>query len=349
MFVLSGAVIATLAAVLFGVSPVLIKIVSGKIPPILMAGILYIGSAAGLAVLRLSRREKFFAPLKQLPLRQKKQLCGAILCGGILAPICLAYGISQAPAFLVSALFNLETVATTLIAWWIFKEHVGGRVWFGQALILVGSIVISFAGSVSMSVLFPSLCIAAASILWAIDNNLTRDIEELPGALLAEVKGHVAGIFNTGLGLFLGQRIADANAIAGTFVIGIFCYGISLLCIVVALRKIGTSRTGTFFSMAPFVGMLASVVFLAERPPMSQWIAGVLMFLGICALYQEHHEHEHTHEEMEHTHMHVTDAHHQHEHDGNEGPEPHSHKHKHTRLTHTHPHHPDIHHRHGHG
>ncbi len=346
--ILSGAFLALLSAFLFGISPVLIKLFSSGMPPIYTAGLLYLGAGAGLLTHRLIRHEPIFKAIKTIPPRQKMQLAGAVLCGGIVAPILLTYGIFYSSAFQVSALLNLETVATTIIAAFIFHEHVSKRVWLGKAFVVAGALLISVTGNIDEMFSSFSFFIVGACVFWAMDNNLTRDIEDLPPSLLAGVKGISAGLFNILLALSLNQTSGDIRGLAGSFITGMFSYGISLVLFVYALRKIGTSRTTTYFAAGPFIGMLGSVVCLGERPPLLHWFAGSVMLLGIYALYHEHHEHEHTHEPQTHGHLHVHEEHHQHEHDGTEGPEPHDHSHKHERLRHSHHHLPDTHHRHRH-
>ena len=132
-------------------------------------------------------------------------------------------------------------------------------------------------------------------------------------------------------------------------VVGLLGYGISLVLFVLALRGLGTARTGAYFSVAPFVGALVSLLWLGDSVGPGFWAACALMALGVWLHLTERHEHEHTHEPMEHTHAHVHDEHHQHAHDFVwDMQEPHAHEHKHTAMTHKHPHFPDIHHRHVH-
>ena len=118
---------------------------------------------------------------------------------------------------------------------------------------------------------------------------------------------------------------------------------------VLALRYLGTARTGAYFSAAPFVGAIISLFMLGDIPGLLFWLAAALMAAGIWLLLTEKHEHDHEHEPMFHTHSHNHDAHHQHTHDDSwDGKEPHVHAHQHTPLRHAHPHFPDIHHRHDH-
>jgi hypothetical protein len=123
---------------------------------------------------------------------------------------------------------------------------------------------------------------------------------------------------------------------------------LSLVCFVLALRHLGSARTGAYFSLAPFAGA-ALALLMGEPATAGLWIAGGLMAGGLWLHLAERHQHQHTHQPMAHRHTHRHDEHHQHAHpEGWDGREPHSHHHVHMALTHSHAHYPDIHHRHTH-
>ena len=184
---------------------------------------------------------------------------------------------------------------------------------------------------------------------WAIDNNLTRKVSAGDPVQIAMLKGLVAGSVNTGLALALGAKLPAASSLLATGVVGFFGYGVSLTLFVLALRHIGTARTGAYFSIAPFVGAAISILFLGDTLTIGFIAAAVLMALGVWLHLTERHGHEHHHEPMEHDHLHQHDDHHQHVHSASDLPgEPHSHAHRHEPMIHSHPHYPDIHHRHRH-
>jgi hypothetical protein len=146
-----------------------------------------------------------------------------------------------------------------------------------------------------------------------------------------------------------GSPLPSLAGWLGAGMLGLLGYGVSLVLFIVALRNLGTARTGAYFSVAPFFGAALALTMLGERPGAAFWIAAALMALGVWLHISEHHEHAHVHEELAHSHEHVHDAHHQHAHDaGWDGREPHVHSHHHTPLAHSHPHYPDLHHRHTH-
>ncbi len=344
----NGALIALLSAVLFGVSPPLAKHLAGDLAPGLLAGLLYLGSGLGLQCILWTQRQSAIRELKALGKKQRLQLLGAVAFGGILAPICLAYGIRHGSAVEVSLLLNLETVATTVLAALLFHEHVSHRVWFGKVLLILGAAIITTGTLEGFSLSLPGLSVVAACLFWGADNNLTRDIEQLSPTVLASVKGLAAGTFNIILAIALGARVGSFSQTAELLTLGAFSYGMSLVLFIQALRLIGASRTSTYFASGPFFGLILAIVLLGEQPSAGQWLSTIFMIAGLLVLYWEKHEHIHTHEALSHRHLHVHDEHHQHEHDGKEGSEPHEHWHTHEPITHSHWHLPDIHHRHRH-
>jgi hypothetical protein len=137
--------------------------------------------------------------------------------------------------------------------------------------------------------------------------------------------------------------------VLGAAILGLLSYGLSLVLFIIALRHLGSGRTGAYFSTAPFIGALAGIVMLGEPVTLHLLAAAALMMLGVALHVSERHAHEHIHEPFEHEHVHRHDEHHRHEHAPGTPPgEPHSHPHVHAALRHHHPHYPDIHHRHGH-
>lgn len=347
-----GIVQALCAAALFGLSTPVAKTLVGTVPPLLLAGLLYAGSGVGLSLWiawRLGRNQRSGeAPLIR---RDAPWLAGAVLFGGVLGPILLMWGLSQTAASSASLLLNLESVLTAVIAWVVFRENVDRRVFFGMLAIVAGCVLLSWHGRSASGTPFDwgALAVAGACLCWAIDNNLTRSVSAGDPVHIAAIKGGVAGAINVIAALFMGYRFPAALPLLATGLLGFVGYGLSLVLFILALRSLGTARTGAYFSTAPFVGAALSVLLFAEHPGVTFWLAGVLMALGIWLHVSERHAHAHVHEPMAHDHRHRHDEHHQHAHDfAWDGEEPHAHPHKHEPLAHSHSHFPDIHHRHGH-
>ena len=339
---------ALLAAALFGASTPFAKLLVGEMSPWLLAGLLYLGSGLGLAAARLIR-DRGWTP-SGLAEGEWRWLLGAIFFGGVLGPLALMFGLTRTSGSTASLLLNLEAVLTAVIAWVVFRENADRRIVLGMLAIVAGGVVLSWSGGGgSANDWIGPLAIAAGCLCWAIDNNLTRRVSASDALFIAATKGAVAGTVNVGLAFALGASLPDGTVLLGTMVVGLFGYGISLVLFVLALRGLGTARTGAYFSTAPFIGAAVSLVLLGESTSIAFWIAAALMGWGVWLHLTEHHEHEHTHEPMEHGHRHIHDEHHQHEHDfAWNSDDPHEHRHRHEALVHKHPHFPDIHHRHSH-
>jgi drug/metabolite transporter (DMT)-like permease len=332
------------SAALFGASTPLAKLLVGETAPLVLAGLLYLGSGAGLLAGFLVRGPAQLPAKGDLP-----WLAGAIVAGGVAGPALLMYGLTRTDGSTASLLLNLEAVFTACIAWIVFRENLDRRVLLGMAAIVAGGVVLSWSVP-STDGLAGALLIAAACLAWGVDNNLTRRVSGGDAVLIAGAKGLVAGAVNLALGLAHGAVLPPLSLAASAAMLGLFGYGISLVLFVVALRHLGTARTGAYFSVAPFFGAALALHVLKESPTATFWIAGALMAAGVWLHLTERHAHAHVHEPMQHAHPHGHDEHHRHEHDFDwDGREPHTHAHAHGRISHSHPHYPDLHHRHDHG
>lgn len=340
----AGIVYALLSAVLFGVSAPFAKILLGEISPWLLAGLLYLGSGIGLAIARLIWRSKE-AGLRAADL---PWLAAAVLAGGVAGPVLLLFGLAQSSASEASLLLNLESVLTLVIAWVVFKENVDRRLMIGAVSIVAGAVVLSWPEEVGVELSWGPLLIAAACLAWAIDNNLTRKVSAADPMQIAMVKGLAAGAINVATALAAGASLPPVPALGEAGVLGFLSYGVSLTLFVLALRHLGTARTGAYYSLAPFIGAGTAILLLGEPITATFITGGALMAIGLWLHLTERHQHEHAHDPLLHDHLHVHDEHHQHPHSPDMPPEPHAHIHRHAKLVHRHPHYPDLHHRHTH-
>lgn len=343
-----GVIYAALAAVLFGASTPFSKLLLAGTAPVPLAALLYLGSGLGLAAWLLIRKLTGSKTTEaSLTAKDLPWLSGAIFAGGVAAPVLLLLGLSLTAASTASLLLNLEGVLTAVIAWFVFRENFDRRIAFGMLAISVGGIVLSWAGKPEGGSPVGAFLIAGACLMWAVDNNLTRRISTVNPIQIAAIKGLVAGSVNLAIAFLIGASLPGIKTIGVAGVVGLLGYGISLTLFVLALRHIGTARTGAYFSVAPFIGALASLVFLGDPVTTSLVVAAAFMGLGVYLHLTERHAHGHDHSALEHEHRHSHDEHHRHDHpSGIADGESHSHNHRHEEMTHDHDHFPDIHHRH---
>jgi drug/metabolite transporter (DMT)-like permease len=333
------------AALLFGISTPIAKLLLGGTTPWLLAGLLYLGSGIGLWTLRGLKR----VPRAFLAHGEFLWLGAAILLGGAVAPVLLLWGLTRMPASGAALLLNAETVFTALIAWVAFRENFDRRIAFGMLAIVGGALVLSWPGEARIGAALPALAVLGACLAWGLDNNLTRRVSLADASFVAMAKGLVAGGVNLTLALAAGAALPDPGVALAALGLGFVSYGASLTLFVLALRGLGSARAGAYFATAPFVGASVAIVFLGEPLSVAFMVGAALMTLGVWLHVTERHEHEHTHEAIEHSHEHVHDEHHRHAHAEPVGDEiRHTHWHRHEALTHSHAHYPDAHHRHKH-
>ena len=336
------------AALLFGASTPLAKALLRDVSPVLLAGLLYLGSGIGLGLIRTTRDRGWHIPM--MASKEWLWLSLAIGFGGVLGPLLLMLGLTHTSAATASLLLNLEAVLTALLAWIVFRENTDRRIVLGMLLIVVGAVLLALPSpSQHVGLGWGALLIAGACLCWALDNNFTRKVSASDALFIAGLKGLAAGIVNVVIALTLGARLPAMPVIGMAMTVGLLGYGISLVLFVLALRGLGSARTGAYFSTAPFIGAAIAILAFGEHASWMFWLAAALMGAGVWLHLTERHEHLHTHAPITHTHRHVHDEHHQHAHDFDwDGHEPHTHEHTHAPLTHSHPHYPDIHHQHKH-
>jgi drug/metabolite transporter (DMT)-like permease len=344
-----GILAALAAAVLFGLSTPIAKTLLGAISPLLLAGLLYLGSGIGLAiVLTVRAMMRGAASVVRPHGADLLWLLGAIAFGGVIGPYLLMYGLQSTDSASASLTLNLEGVFTVLLAWLVFKENFDRRIAAGVALIVAGGVVLSMGTALRASGILGALAIAGACLAWAIDNNMTRKVSISDAMLVACTKGLIAGPISVALALRHGAHLPAGTLLLRAGLLGFVGYGLSLTLFVLALRNLGAARAGAYFSVAPFIGA-ALAVGLGAPLTGTLIVAGLFMGAGVWLHLTENHGHRHRHSHLQHEHLHVHDAHHRHGHDSSwHGQEPHSHSHLHEPIEHAHPHYPDVHHRHEH-
>lgn len=345
----TGAILAIGSAVLFGVSAPIAKILLGSSDAWMLAGVLYSGAGFGLLLVHLASRGIRRLAEAKLSRSEIPWLAASVLSGGVAGPVLLLIGLTRASASTASLLLTLEGVLTAVLAWFVFRENFDRRIAIGMLSIVAGAVVLSWQPDAALDDLLGPAAIVGACLAWALDNNFTRKVSLSDPVQIAMIKGLVAGPANLVIGHLTGSILPVPSVVFLGAITGFLGYGLSLVLFVLALRHLGTARTGAYFSVAPFIGAAASVPLLGDTVTVQLIVAGTLMAIGVWLHLSEQHEHDHVHGELLHEHRHSHDEHHRHTHDGSiDLTQAHSHWHRHLPLRHSHPHLPDSHHRHSH-
>lgn len=338
---------AILAAVLYGISSPLAKLLLEEIEPTLMAALLYLGAGFGMLAIhflkRLSKHEVVEARLT----RNELPFTLGMIVLDIAAPIFLMFALTFTTAANVSLLNNFEIVATAMIALIVFKEAIGRRVWLAIILITLASILLTFEDS-SFNFSIGSVFVLLACISWGLENNLTRKLSLKDPVQIVILKGLGSGTGALMIAFFTGVSQINFIYAAIAMLLGFVAFGLSIYFYILAQRTLGAARTSAYYAIAPFVGVLISIIIFGQPLTWSFLTACLLMIIGAYFAAAEQHRHRHIHVETAHEHRHThQDGHHTHNHAAGDKFE-HSHVHQHEQVEHSHKHTPDTHHTHSH-
>lgn len=344
-----GAMYGLAAAALFGISTPLAKLLVPASSPVALASLLYLGAACALYLTAGVQRVRGTGSAESvLRVSDAPLLAIVAVCGGVLGPVLMLFGLARLPAVTASLLLNLEAPFTIGIAILILREHLGWRELGAASFIVIGAVLLGGTTHQVGGELLGAIAIAAACLCWAVDNNLTQRLSVRDPIAVVRVKTMTAGVGNGIVALVIGAHFpSDTTVLISALCLGALSYGCSTLLDAYALRLLGAAREAAYFANAPFFGATLAWLLLRETVGLPELVAAGLITIGVVLLLRERHEHEHRHETTVHDHLHVHDAHHQHGH-SEAAVEPHSHVHAHDPVLHSHPHVSDLHHRHRH-
>lgn len=341
---------AILAAALYAINIPFSKLLLTQVQPTMMAAFLYLGAGLGLFLYGLLSGERE----KGDPLTRKElpYTIGMIVLD-IAAPILLMLGLERTNSANASLLNNFEIVATSMIAFFAFKEVLSKRLTIAIALVTLASIILGFEGEGSFQFNTGSLLVLGAASCWGLENNCTRMLSSKSSVQITTIKGTFSGLGSLIVALVIGEKIPGILWILAVLLLGFVAYGLSINFYIKAQKDLGAAKTSAYYSIAPFLGVAFGMLLLGERPAVQFYLglaimiaATVLMIRDTIGLQHTHehthtHNHEHRHGELvhshehdhvhTHTHIHGDDeAVHGHDHENIEG-----HDHSHTKLAHT--------------
>lgn len=277
---LMGIFLAVLAAALYAINSPFSKLLLDYMPSTLMAGFLYIGAGLGMGVIALARKFGSGERTEEKITRADLPYTLAMIVLDILAPIFLLLGLSFTTAANASLLNNFEIVATALIALVIFGEKISPRLWLGIGFVAASCALLSFEDISSLKFSLGSVFILLACLCWGIENNCTRRLSAKDPLEIVLLKGIFSGLGSVVIGLIIGERITHLWSIFAVLAVGCVAYGFSIFVYVYAQRLLGAARTSAYYAVAPFIGVLLSLLIFKELPPYTFFVALGLMAVG---------------------------------------------------------------------
>jgi len=246
----------------------------------MMAALLYLGAGTGMLcvgfVRKILGRDK-----TQLKLTKKEfPYAVSMIFLDIAAPILLMLGLKTTAAQNVSLLNNFEIVATTCVALFFFKETIGKRLWLAIGLITLASMLLSLRDMNSFSFSAGSIFVLLACVCWGFENNCTRRMSAKDPVQIVVLKGFFSGVGSLIVAFSAGEKLPRGSFMALVLLLGFVAYGLSIFFYVLAQRGIGAAKTSAYYAVAPFIGVLLSLLIFRERPNIAFAAALPMMIAG---------------------------------------------------------------------
>jgi len=320
---------AILAAVFYAIHTPFAKGLLGEIAPTYLAALLYLGAGLGIGAIYLLSLTRPGKKPEGLSRKDLPYTIGMVVLD-IAAPSLLMAGLWVTAASGAALLSNFEIVATCLLALVFFREKITLRLWIGIALITLASALLSVQDFTALTFSPGSVLIIAAALCWGLENNLTRKISSKNTLQIVMIKGIFCGIGSALVALLRREPLPPIQPALLALLLGFVSFGLSIFLYVRAQKELGAAKTSAYYAIAPFVGVLLSILLLREIIGLPFVLAFGCMVLGSVLVVIDtllvRHRHLHTHlialpgggealVEHEHEHRHfVTDEKHTHPH-----------------------------------
>ena len=271
---------ALLAALLYALSSPISKLLLEFFGPTLMAACLYLGAGFGLLLVKKTKKTKE----EKLEKKDMPYVVGMVVLD-IIAPILLMMGLTITSSSNAALLNNFEIVATTVIAFFIFKEKISKNLLIGIILVLISSIILTFDIS-SLSFNLGSILVLLAAISWGFENNCTKMISNKNPIDIVIIKGIFSGLGSLIISIIINEFTLNYYLIFA-LILGFFSYGLSITTYIYAQRHLGASKTSAFYAVNPFIGTLLSLIIFKDMPNFNFVIALVIMMIATIFIVKE--------------------------------------------------------------
>ena len=279
--------LAILAAALYAINVPFSKLLMTKVPPTVMAAFLYLGAGMGMFIYTFVSKLFGKTAIKEPLTRKELPYTVAMVILDIAAPIFLMFGIMHTSSESVSLLGNFEIVATSVIAFVIFKEVVSKRLFVAILLVVISSMILTFEGTDGLIFGTGSLFVLAACVCWGFENNCTKMLSNRSSVEIVIIKGIFSGLGSLAVAFISGESLPNIKWLVLVLLLGFVAYGLSINFYIMAQKHIGAAKTSAFYSVAPFLGVAFSMIFVGETPSLQFYIAFAVMVAATALMVKD--------------------------------------------------------------
>ena len=119
----------------------------------------------------------------------------------------------------------------------------------------------------------------------------------------------IATVYAILAALLLGESIPAVKWLLCVLILGFVAYGLSINFYIMAQKDLGAAKTSAYYSVAPILEVVFSMILLKERPSLQFFVALIIMIFSTVLMVKDtielQHTHEHRHGDLVHTHLHT--------------------------------------------
>ena len=275
-----GIVFAILAALCYSLVNPINKLINSDISPLFSASMLYFGTfLVGLIYFLVQIIFKKYQSKDNLEKKDIPFLLLAILFHSG-AAISLMFGLTYLSSSNASLLGSFELISTSLIAFLLFKENISKWLWIGIIFIFGACVIISQGDLENLNFSIGSILCLISPICFGFANNFLKKISHKNPAISIGLIGLGGGLVSLIVGFIVGERFVSFTPVIIEVSVGMISYGIALILFIYAERFVGASKTSAFFSLAPFIAIILSLIIFQEVPNYTFYIGLGLLVIG---------------------------------------------------------------------
>ncbi len=275
-----GIVFAILAALCYSLVNPINKLINSDISPLFSASMLYFGTfLVGLIYFLVQIIFKKYQSKDNLEKKDIPFLLLAILFHSG-AAISLMFGLTYLSSSNASLLGSFELISTSLIAFLLFKENISKWLWIGIIFIFSACVIISLGDLENLNFSIGSILCLISPICFGFANNFLKKISHKNPAISIGLIGLGGGLISLIVGFIVGERFVSFTPVIIEASVGMISYGIALILFIYAERFVGASKTSAFFSLAPFIAIILSLIIFQEVPNYTFYIGLGLLVIG---------------------------------------------------------------------
>lgn len=161
-----------------------------------------------------------------------------------------------------------------------FREAISKRLWLAIGLITSASIILTFENTRCFEFSLGSLFVLLACVCWGFENNFTRNLSIKDPIEVVVIKGIGSGTGSLIIALLLKENVSNILYVIFALLLGFVAYGLSIFFYVYAQRTLGAAKTSAFYAVAPFIGVIFSLLIFRQIPQILFLVALPIMIAG---------------------------------------------------------------------